>query len=377
MKLMDNAFAVLGAMPADNRVILNEKADEAALLGDGDAEAALTRLMQMNRRIPVELGWFPGATREAASAFLDYARALSEGRHMGVPPLEGLGTPLAQANALSALFEIWPVEDGEMYIALCRALDSILSQVTAEETLRAINADREAGRWETIPDAVTLNEPLNERLRDLCQPVSQAASALSTKAVASALDALNGPTGIDPLGSVAQAVGNAYSMRIHEEAGELRDSILAEAGRLGNGPRVSESEMSAIRGKTDRWCALTAPLRLQPGVFRNEAKNIGHGVRNVLVNYINKATPEKKKKTVYVPVHNGTRVVTFEYNSQSVNVKKAIDVNKWLRVAFPEQLELLERLKDDDIQLNQMLKNEENMVSNAETEAFRRGLVGR
>ena len=167
MKLTENAFAVLGAMPGDDRLVLNEKADEAALLGGEDAEAALNQLMQMNRRISAELSWLPASTADAADSFLAYARALSEGQSAKIPPLDGLGTALAQANALSALFEIWPAEDADMFMGLCRALDRILSQVTAEETLQAINADRMAGGWETIPDVLTLSAPLNDRLREL------------------------------------------------------------------------------------------------------------------------------------------------------------------------------------------------------------------
>ena len=47
MTLTDNAFAVLGARPADDRMTLNEKADEAALFGGGETEDALNQLMQL------------------------------------------------------------------------------------------------------------------------------------------------------------------------------------------------------------------------------------------------------------------------------------------------------------------------------------------
>lgn len=369
MTLSENAFAVLGATPCDNRRILNQKADEAALLGGGDTEAALNQLMQMNRRIAAELRWFPASSPEAADNFLSYARALAEGRRASVPPMLGLGSTLAQANALAALFEIWPAMQKDLFIGLCRALDAILSQVNVEETLRAINADRTAGGWETIPDVPTLLGPLNERLRELCAPVAQAAAKLDKHIAAATMKELFGPGGVDVQGNVAEAASNAYAIRIHEKAEKYIQSIHRQMNEMKAASRISAGSMDSLRTTVDMWCSLTAPLRMRPGEARNEAKSIGLGIRNLIVDYVNKSEPVQKTKTITIPVFNGYKTVTIQYKSQKDYVDHAFHLSMWLSNVFPEQDELRARLSEDMRTLNEILHKEELMLANAEANA--------
>ena len=373
MTLIDNPFAVLGAMPADDRMTLTNKADEAALLGGEDTEAALNQLMQMNRRIPAELAWLPGAGGAAVNAFTAYARLLSKEKPARVPPMDGIGTALAQANGLSPLFERWPADNPVLFEGLCRAMDGVLSRVTVKDTLRAINADRRAGGWEPVPDEQALAGPLNDRLRELCAPVGQAMAKLNDHDAAAALRLLlDSENGIDAQGSVGQAITDAYSMRILERTDKLKGEIIAGTVRLGQSASVSTQELQGLQGKAETWCDLTAPLRQSAGPLRNDAKAIGHGIRNALVNYVNKAGAVRKKENVYVPAANGVRTVTIEYNSQSDTVKWALEFNKWLVNMFPEQLELQAQLQQDDAQLNQLLKNEYSMLERARMQAYSR-----
>ena len=369
MKLTDNAFAVLGARPADDRMTLNEKADEAALLGGGDTDGALNQLMQLNRRISAELGWFPGASDEAVDAFLEYARELSEGRPARVPPVEDLGTALAQGNALSALFEVWPADDQQLFEALCYSMDSILSQVTVDETLQAVNGDRRKGNWEPIPDAIDLMEPLNERLRELCAPLRPATERMPVDALAETVRKLLDKGGIDVQGSVAQTVMDGYTMRVHEKMESLKQKILADTGRLGKADTVGKGAMEDVITMTGQWCDLTAPLRLVPGAVRNDARAIGSGVRDVVVNYVNKAGGVKQKKSFTFPIINGTRTVTVEYQSQEPYVQEARNKTHWLMTRFPEQVDLISRLKGDERVLDQIQQKERDMLRDAETRA--------
>ena len=130
MGISENPFAILGAAVSDNRRELAERADEAALLGGTAVDDALTSLMQMNRRIAAEVSWFPGTHPKAADAFIVWAKTLSAGQTVPMPPLDGFRSPLAQANALAALFERWPADEPELFMGLCRSMDSVLSQVT-------------------------------------------------------------------------------------------------------------------------------------------------------------------------------------------------------------------------------------------------------
>lgn len=294
MMLTENAFAVLGAMPSDNRRAIHKKADEAALLGGFDTESALNQLIQMNRRITAELSWPPASSAEASDSFLSYARAVSEGQPARIPSLEGIGSALAQANALAALFEIWPAERPELFSGLCRAPDRILSQVTAGDALQAINAHRTAGGWETVQDTLTLNDPLNERLRELYAPAARAMAKLDQETAASTLKSLYGSTGVDVQGVVAEIIGDAYAMRVHEDADNHKDWILGRLNDPGRANRIMPGDLDHLRLSTDRWCALTAPLRLKAGQARNDAKTISMGIRNAIVEYVNKHGTEKK-----------------------------------------------------------------------------------
>lgn len=369
MTLTDNAFAVLGARPADDRMTLNEKADEAALFGGGETEDALNQLMQLNRRLSAELAWFPGASDQAADAFLEYAKALGEGRAAAVPPVEGLGTALAQANGLAALFEIWPVDDPAMLEALCRALDSILGQVTAQEAFEAVNQDRRRGGWEPVPDVMSLVEPLNGRLRELCAPVRKVAERMERKALAGAILKLLAPAGFDAQGSVAQALLDSYAMRVHEQAEAGKQRLMERIGQLSKADSVSKAQLSEMADLVNEWCDLTAPLRKIPGSYRDDARAIGFGMREVVVNYVNKAGSVKKKQVYTFRVLNGTRTVTLEYQSQLPYVQEARDRTFWLKSRFFEQVELVSRLEEDVKMLNQIEENEKTMLSNAEERA--------
>ena len=369
MTLIDNAFAVLGAKPTDNRFALNNKADVAALLGGGETDDALNQLMQLNRRISAELAWLPGADPAAADAFLEYARTVSAGKPARIPPVEGLGTALAQANALAALFDIWPANNEAMFSALCRALDAILSQVTAAETLQAINADRQAGSWEPIPDEASLSDPLNERLRALTAPVRRAAEAFPELDFAAMLKTVLGPDGIDPQGSVALALMDAYTIRVHDRAEELKQQITPEAARLLALDSIDQNSLSKLFAKVEKWESLTAPLRLVPGNERSDARSICQDVRNVVVNYVNKASTVKRSKFVTIPMGSMTRRVTIEYQTKDPAITEARSRTQWLMKNFSEQTELVAQLMEDDKTLDQLQRNEAKMLQDAEAKA--------
>ena len=363
--LTENAFAVLDAMPGDNRRVLNDKADEAALLGGDNTDAALTQLMQMNRRIAAEVRWLPGATAEAASSFLAYSRAIADGQRAAIPPLDGLGTALAQANALAPFFEQWPTDERTLFIGLCRALDSILSQVMLEDTLEAINADRTSGGWEPIPDLTALTAPLDEHLRELCAPARRAMEGMAQPDAAKALTAFLGAPGIDSQGFVAQALCDAYRMKIHEEAEMLLSVLQEDIKKLIHAEHADLQKLQAVKPNLERWLALTAPLQRIPGAIRNEMKALGQGLRNAIVQYVNTAGTFEKKKTV--TTLTGTATIT--YHTQRDFVNAALRETRWMQDCFINHSEVMDLLKEDVNQLNGILRNEEKMLANAEQAA--------
>ena len=366
MSLIENAFTVIGAMPWDSRSVLTDKADEAALLRGVDTESALNQLMQMNRRISAELAFLPGADQEAAEAAIEYARLVADGQQAKVPSVEKLGTALAQANALLPLFEIWPVDKPELFEGLCIAMDQILSQITAEETLQAGNESRRAGKWDLISDVSVLAEPLNEHLRELCIPVSRALEKTDDKSVVSILTRLLQANEIDQFGNIAQTIRDTYGIRIHEKAEKLKTSINAELKRMDDSPKILKNEIDYLCRLTIEWCELTEPLRMIPGIEKTEARGIGSGVRNQLVKYINTANPVQKQKVIRVPTLGGMRVITMTYQTKKEAIDETVSYIWKMIEHFPEQTELTAQLKADQKTLNDMIGKEQEMLRNEE-----------
>ena len=264
MNLQENPFAVLGVSPRDNRHTLLEKADEAALLNGAAVEDALASLLKMNQRVEAELSWFPGTDPSAAETFLRYAKELSGGGRVPMPSLEGLGCPLAQANALSAFFAAWPDDYPEYTFGLCRSLDRILSQVTADETLSMINEDRQAGGWDPIQDELALADPLEARLRELVQVVRIRMDRAANEK--NLLDTLNRimSSDMDKQGTVAQAASDAYVFRIHDQEESLRTRINQQLSALLK-DRITATRIAALKPNVESWCRLTGPLRQTAG----------------------------------------------------------------------------------------------------------------
>lgn len=368
MTLSENGFAILDVAPSDDRRTLTEKADEAALLSGEDAEEAFHQLMQMSRRIPAEISWFPGSTRQAADAFLAYSRQVKEGHPAVIPDMDGLGTALAQANALNALFEIWPSDDPELFVGMCRAMDGIISHIKEEEVLEALNRDREAGKWEKILDIQEIEEPLNVHLRDLCQPAARGAESMDTEMLSAALLRLFRSRGFDLQGSVAQAVSAVYSVRIHEKAESMKSEIRTETERLSKNSGISQAELMRLKMKIDKWCKLTAPLRIAPGTIRNDSRTIGFGMRGIIVDFTNNAPTSRKQKKFVINMVAQTRTVTITYHSKTVYVEKALEITKWMIQTFSEHIDLVERLHEDEKQLKKMISDEKEMLEKAEAQ---------
>lgn len=362
MKIAENPFAILAASPRDHRHKLMEKADEAALLNGTAVEDALGSLMKMNQRIEAEVSWFPDTDPAVAESFLNYEKALAENGKAILPSMEGLGCPLAQANALVAFYEAWPVFDPECMVGLYFSMDKVLSQITVSGTLEAINRDREAGAWERIPDELTLTEPLNDRLREIVQILGERMKSQVTDQ--SLLEFLNRLIGMeaDQQSIAFQAVSDAYIMRIHDQEEKLRNDIISFVLKYKD-ECIPARSIPEIQSKITDWCTLTSPLRQTAGQVRSNATQICQNMRNCIVTYANKEQPIKEKRMKTIPIGNGTiRTVTLNYDSRKPIWMQAINLSDWLITAFPEQADFVNMLKEDRKKLQEMIENEERMV---------------
>lgn len=358
MKLYDNPFYILDVSPVENRHQLMERADEASLLGGISVEDSVSALMQMNKRIVAELGWFPGADPAAAAVFTAYITTISEGGSASFPSVEGLRSPLAQANALSILFEVWPDSLPLYTIGLCRSLDMLLSKVTVSETFALINEDRKKGGWESIPDEMTLTGPLEDRIRELCSLVESRMEHMDEGDQAKMLYTLLPYPDFDQSGQVYRTVLNVYSMRIHDEEEVLREKILTDLKSYSERKNYYYAP-STMTKDVEKWCKLTAPLRKTVGpVFRNAGIICGL-YRQCIIEYFNNAPTSTKTKSKTVNYLNGTRTITLNYQSRENATKDAESLTDWLITQFPEQTELVERLKQDQKTLSEIVPAEE------------------
>ena len=365
MKLSENPFAILEASPRDPRHRLMEKADEAALVGGVAVDDALATLVHMNKRIAAELGWFPGASEEAVAAFRQYAEAAASGTPAAVPPVRDLGSALSQANALAAFFEVWPDSHPEYLIGLCRSLDMILSRITAAEMLSAVNADRQAGGWEIIPNEMALSEPLDNRLRELSQVVrSRIAKIRTDEEAAQVTKKLFMLPGFSVQGTVGQAVADAYLMRITDEETVLRDMLSQQLTALQKN-KVTQKNLESLKEGMEKWNRLTFPLRIQTGTMRRTAHTLCHDMRECIVKCFNTAESVNATKSDTFPVFNGTRTVTVTYQSKKGSALAMIAMSKWLADLFPEQSDLVTLLKQDQDTLSTLIVNEDASVREA------------
>ena len=359
MKLTENPFAILKASPADNRRRLTEKADEAALLGGASVDDALMNLMQMNRRIAAEVSWFPGTHPKAADAFIVWAKTLSAGQTVPMPPLDGFRSPLAQANALVPFFELWPSSRPEYAVGLFRSLDMILSEVTTAGELELINQDRQAGGWEVIPDELALAGPLEDRLREICQIVRDRMEQVpSDETLLNLINRLFAYESFDPLGLVGKTVTDAWAMRSHDREEETRRQLI---GRLGQYKEkdITEAQLDSLRSDIGQWCAITAPLRKSAGPIRREARTICHEMRERIVWYVNHAPALPQKMSKKVPVPGGVKTITVSWQSKKEAFRKAISLSEWLAGQFPEQTDQVMLLDNDRKVLENAMVREE------------------
>lgn len=359
MMLCDNPFAVLGVSPADDRHTLVDRADEAALLKGAAVDDALNALMQMNKRIAAELRWFPGTDPDTAAAFLEYEKKIAAGEPAKLPPLDGLGSPLAQANALAAFFEVWPASLPEYTVGLCRSLNMILNEITVGDILRTINQDREKGGWELIPDELTLAGPLEDRLRELSRLVEPHLGHLKGDAERKqVLQKLYAHTDFDTRGSVGKAVLDFFMLSIHDREEALRGPIMEQEEKLKQGT-VTVKELDELKKKITGWAELVSPMWLYPGMMNQAAKDIGLGMRECIVRYFNNASAESRQMSKTVPVFNGTRTITLTYQSKKTAALAALERSKWLAGQFSGMNELTDKLKNDNETLSDLIVREE------------------
>ena len=292
MSLQENPFVILSASPRDRRETLQERADDLSLLSGRETETALEALLQPLKRLRAELSWFPNTLQSAADTVLSLAGDANKPPNAQLP--EGLGCPLAEANALAALYfqspalydtvpKETPAETPsslrkvfarffvmrakqpappdtvfrvEQTAALLLALNRVLNKVTVEETLAAVNEDRKQGGWEPVSDKAVFASILDERLQTICSMAAACVHQAKTDEDAGSLvSAFAKEPEADGHDMLAAALVNAYLLRIQEAEENARAFVC-----LNDTHAKADFGAERVR-RFEAWWRLVSPVQ--------------------------------------------------------------------------------------------------------------------
>lgn len=256
--ILDNPFRVLGAAAADDAHRLIALADEASLLGEPGAQAALDALMHSHSRLDAEIRWFPGAPAERVQSFLQRARGEE---NCPLPALDDL-PPLAQLNAIRLLLEAWPVFEAQSAAALCRAAASADCRISMPLLMAQLNADRAAAGMQLLTDPAQLADRLNalrsetaarlyERIRALPPHIADEAMVRAAQSYTQ----LRSP--------LLETLVSLHALKTRDEAAQLSQRIL-ELCATSKDPEesVRSKGLREAGEQLARWDAITRPERV-------------------------------------------------------------------------------------------------------------------
>ncbi|MBP3655162.1 MAG: hypothetical protein J6K32_00525 [Clostridia bacterium] len=254
----ENPFRTLGASTDDERRRLIALADEAALFGTEGAEAALTALLNSQRRLDAEMSWFPGVGSERAEALLAYGDSAEPAPF---PPLDGMGA-LARLNACRVLLEAWELPNAAAGYALCASIAIASDEATAERIMAEINDSRRRAGMQLLTDIADIADRL---------------AALRRAVVHRLLERLDAMPGAQTCGVIAlvarhydktrspmlDALVGEYELRHQDESGRLAEAVAAACGRLAatmeyHACMVLHREVMAA---LQQWHTVTEPVR--------------------------------------------------------------------------------------------------------------------
>ncbi|MBQ8136177.1 MAG: hypothetical protein IJ174_01975 [Clostridia bacterium] len=371
MSLLKNPFALLNASPRDSREALLERADEAALLSGHDPDKALSDLLHPGKRLRAELAWMPNTEKPAANAIL--AR-LGEDHptDLAAQLPQGLGCPLAEANALAALcfqspaplYDEIPKEKPaltfkslldrfvtsfigslttppeppstvlrvEETISPLLKLNQILRRITLEETLSAVNEDRKKGDWEPIKDQAAFAAMLDEQLQTICSLATACIQTAKTDEDAGKLAAAFAESpDTDEHDTLVIALVNAYLLRIQEEKEKVEAYVT-----LQDPPCMNEfGVLRVLRFET--WWGIVCPIRPLDPQIQHLSKVYANDVLETISKCFYSAPKTTKQVSDKIFSQKGLHVFTVTYQTVSEEaVAKASDNVRRLMALFPD-----------------------------------------
>jgi len=292
--LETNPFYVLQVSTRDNRQTILRQAEEKALELDYEVcQQARADLTHPRRRLAVEIAWLPGLSPRDVGLAL--TRLKNEPQTLQRPCYLPL---LALFNLLVSAFSGVNAADTAQNIAafICRA-DDVFDNVTDEQVLEEINADRIAAGFPEWTDLAELQRLLHEHLRqartvfeatlDRLPPAKLLESI--TLAVDTATD-----NGAYQAGALIDALIDSYALRVspllEREAALVRTLLDAARTAADAGESTVQAMLERIDKVTRNWDRFAQPIQLSDKARGRDhalSKELSRDIRSLAIDLFN------------------------------------------------------------------------------------------
>lgn len=292
--LETNPFYVLQVSTRDNRQTILRQAEEKALELDYEVcQQARADLTHPRRRLGVEIAWLPGLSpREVGLAF---ARLNNEPQTLQRPcnlPL------LALFNLLVAAFSRVNASDTAQNIAayICRA-DDVFDNVTDEQVLEEINADRIAAGFSEWTDLPEVQRLLHEHLRQVRTVFEATLDRLPPvtllESITLAVDTATN-NGAYQAGALIDALIDSYALRVspllEQEAALVRTLLDAARTSAEGGESTVQATLERIDKVTRNWDRFAQPIQLSDKARGRDhalSKELARDIRSLAIELFN------------------------------------------------------------------------------------------
>lgn len=288
--ILENPFRVLGASPLDDRRRLVALGDEAALLGEENAEEAMNTLLNAQKRLEAEINWFPNTPAAQAEAVINYPNAEQPAPY----PELGSECALAQFNACRVMLETWPVTDANNAFALCKSMINADSNIRIDQLLQEINRDREKAGFQPLADTSDLSYRLDALRHSAAQRIMDRIQEIPNIKLAPLMINVANLFKYTPSPLIEIMIG-VYELKINDELQKLQADLIGQSNSILQVTMISiiKTTADSIRTNLEKWHSLTEPIRtlhFHKGIVSDDSRRIYHDVREAAVGIFNKHT---------------------------------------------------------------------------------------
>jgi hypothetical protein len=279
-------FWILDLSPRDNRSLIMQVAEEAALELDAEqCEAAKSQLTNLPKRLAAEVAWLPGISPNRAK---NLALQILLSPHTVL--LEGALPPLVRANLAAALYESSdtapPLVD--FFVTL--------AEVQADEVLKFINEDRSVAGFPLVPSLTNVEEALASHTRYFASSVVAWLDRLPSRSISSVLSSTIEELSIyfdslpDTLSDIIDSYETRSSSFLELESANV-EKLLAAARKLAPiGSDALQPILLKIQEVARNWDHIAQPIQLlaqAKGIEHKPSRNLAMSIRNLAIELVN------------------------------------------------------------------------------------------